>query len=72
MLLDSIFSISFIVQQCSLFAKMQIPFEKLKETKKNVFKKMVALGFEPRHLSVMGLESIALDHSAKLPLLFTN
>ena len=28
---------------------------------------MVALGFEPRHLSVMGLESIALDHSAKLP-----
>ena len=33
----------------------------------NIKKKMVALGFEPRHLSVMGLESIALDHSAKLP-----
>ena len=32
---------------------------------------MVALGFEPRHLSVMGLESIALDHSAKLPLFHT-
>ena len=32
--------------------------------------KMVALGFEPRHLSVMGLESIALDHSAKLPYIF--
>ena len=30
---------------------------------------MVALGFEPRHLSVMGLESIAFDHSAKLPVI---
>ena len=33
---------------------------------------MVALGFEPRHLSVMGLESIALDHSAKLPCNYSN
>ena len=30
-------------------------------------KKMVPVGFEPTHLSVAGLKSAALDHSAIVP-----
>ena len=31
---------------------------------------MVPVGFEPTHLSILGLKSNALDHSAKVPTAF--